>query len=50
MIKCIACSGTGNMPQDQIKDHYATSRDPVCISYGCQVCQGYGEVEVEDEE
>lgn len=46
---CQACNGTGDMPIEQIEEHYAGSSEPVCIRYGCQICQGLGEIEKDDD-
>lgn len=48
-IKCSACDGTGDMPPGQVEDHYSVSRDPVCIQWGCQKCQGHGEIESDED-
>ena len=40
IIQCEACEGTGH-------GHPNCGRNPY---FGCEECEGYGEIEVEDEE
>ena len=49
LINCPACNGTGDMPHETACDLF--ERDGVWPNrvYGCVVCEGLGEVEVDNE-
>lgn len=52
IVDCGVCNGTGHMSNERAAYLNAQSRRPVCLCYGCEACDGTGEVivEVEDNE
>ncbi len=46
LITCTECNGTGDMSVERANE----IPGPYCRRFGCEACDGYGTIEVEDEE
>lgn len=43
-IKCETCDGTGHMSDERAAELANAYREPICKAYGCESCQGLGEI------